>query len=157
MPLQPAHDPLFAATITSSTENIVAVANAANPAKQAQTYSAFADGATTTKVGLPTVMKDYYDWDSSFTVQNVGTASTVVTVAYSGYASYTLPSLAPGASIEVYQPADPNLSLPSGYRGSVTLTSSGGVPIAGIVNETNPPGQAAGTGDWSMSYNGFNQ
>lgn len=154
MPNQPAHASLFAATITSSSQNIVAVVNAANPANQAQTYSAFAGGSTT--VGLPTVMKGYYDWDTSFTVQNVGTASTVVQVCYSGgYACYNLPSLAAGASTEVYQPGES--FLPSTYRGSVTLTSSGSVPIAAIVNETNGPGQGAGTGDWSMSYNGFSQ
>jgi len=155
MPSQPAHASLFAATITSSSQPIVAIVNAAHPTlNQAQTSSAFSGGSST--VGLPTVMKDYYDWDTSFTVQNVGSASTEVTVCYSGgYACYNLPSLAAGASDEIYQPAE--AFLPSGYRGSVTLTSSGGVPIAAIVNEANPVQQAAGAGDWSMSYNGFNQ
>lgn len=155
LPAQPAHDALFAATITSSGGvPIVAIVSAAHPTlNQAQTSSALAGG--TDKVGLPTVMKGYYDWDTSFTVQNVDSASTVVTVCYSGgYACYDLPSLAAGASTEVYQPAE--TFLPSGYRGSVTLTSSG-EKIGAIVNEANPVQQAAGTGDWSMSYNGFNQ
>lgn len=155
MPSQPAHAALFAATITSSSQDIVAIVNAAHPTlNQAQTSSAFSSGTST--VGLPTVMKGYYDWDTSFSVQNVGSASTVVTVTYSGgYAPYNLPSLAAGASTEVYQPGE--AFLPSGYRGSVTLTSSGGIAIAAIVNEANPVQQAAGAGDWSMSYNGFNQ
>lgn len=145
----------FAATITSTAEDIVAIANAANPAKQALTYNAFATGTDT--VGLPTVMNDYYDWDTSFTIQNIGTASTTVTYSYSdvgcpsGDCTFDLD---PGESEEIYQPGD---GLSAGYRGSVTATSSGSVPIAGIVNETNSAGQAAGTGDWSMSYNGFNQ
>lgn len=155
MPNQPAHAARFAATITS-TQDIVAVVNAANPASQAQTYNAFSGGSTT--VGLPTVMNAYYGWDTSFTVQNLhATASTVVHVCYDGVGCYNLPSLAAGASTEVYQPAETSVSLPSGYQGGVTLTSSGSVPIAAIVNETNGSGQAAGTGDWSMSYNGFNQ
>jgi len=145
---------LFAATITSTTEDVVAIVNAATTTKQAQTYNALAGGSST--VGLPTVMNDYYDWKTSFTVQNVSTASTTVTYTYANGGGGSF-SLAPGASKEIYQPTDMPNSGDINGRTSVTVTSSGGVAIAAIVNETNDTGQVAGTGDWSMSYNGFNQ
>jgi len=142
----------FAATVTSTSLPVVAIANAANPAGQAQTYGGFASGAGT--VGLPTVMKQYYGWDTSFTCQNIGTATTTLSISYQGYATHTYntSSLAPGDSVEIYQPAE--TFLPNGYRGSVTVTANAsGAKIACIVNQTHPANQAAGLGDWSMSYN----
>jgi len=142
----------FAATITSSSLPIVAIVNAANPNKQAQTYEGFMDGKPS--VGLPTVMKKYYGWDTSFTCQNVGDVTTKLRIMYQGYAAnaYETKSLAPGESIEIYQPAE--TFLPNGYRGSVTVTAiEAGAKIACIVNQTHGANQAAGKGDWSMSYN----
>jgi hypothetical protein len=142
----------FAATITSTSLPIVAIVNAANPNKQAQTYEGFTDGKSS--VGLPTVMKKYYGWDTSFTCQNVGSVATVLNIVYQGYAAkaYDTKSLNPGESIEIYQPAE--TFLPNGYRGSVTVTAKAtGAKIACIVNQTHGANQAAGKGDWSMSYN----
>jgi hypothetical protein len=142
----------FAATITSTSLPIVAIVNAANPNKQAQTYEGFTDGKSS--VGLPTVMKKYYGWDTSFTCQNVGSVTTTLNIVYQGYAvnAYNTKSLSPGESIEIYQPAE--AFLPNGYRGSVTVTANAtGAKIACIVNQTHGANQAAGKGDWSMSYN----
>jgi len=150
-----AHDgaaKLFAATITSSSLPVVAIVNAANPNKQAQTYGGFVSGAGT--AGLPTVMKKYYGWDTAFTCQNIGAVATTLNISYQGYApqAYNTPSLAAGASIEIYQPGE--AFLPNGYRGSVTVTAGAvGAEIACIVNETHGANQGLGLGDWSMSYN----
>ena len=142
----------FAATIEATGKPVVAISNAANPANQAQTYGGFTAGADT--VGLPTTMKQYYGWDTSFTCQNIGTTATALNISYQGYASkaYNTPTLASGASVEVYQPGES--FLPNGYRGSVTVkANASGGEIACIVNQTQPANQAAGMGDWSMSYN----
>ena len=142
----------FAATIAATGQPVVAIANAANPKKQAQTYGGFASGAGT--VGLPTVMKKYYGWDTAFTCQNVGTASTSLNVSYQGYAgdAYDTATLAAGAAVEVYQPGES--FLPNGYRGSVTVTANAsGGEVACIVNQTQGANASAGMGDWSMSYN----
>jgi hypothetical protein len=60
--------------------------------------------------------------------------------------------LDPGEAKPVFQPND--LDATTGLY-AVTVTSPG--TVACIANETNGPGQGAGTGDWSMSYNGFGQ
>lgn len=147
----------FAATITSSSLPVVAIANAANPNKQAQTYEGFTGGAS--QVGLPTVMKKYYGWDTSFTCQNVGTVSTSLNISYQNYTANAYNTdvkfgpaqgiLDPGESIEIYQPSE--AFLPNGYRGSVTVKANApGAQIACIVNQTHGANQ--GKGDWSMSY-----
>jgi hypothetical protein len=142
----------FAATITASGQPIVAIANAANPSNQAQTYGGFAGGSGT--VGLPTTMKKYYGWDTAFTCQNVGSVSTSLNISYQGYVgnAYNTTTLTPGEPIEVYQPGES--FLPNGFRGSVTVTANAsGGEVACIVNQTQGANQAAGMGDWSMSYN----
>jgi hypothetical protein len=142
----------FGATITSSALPVVAIANAANPANQAQTYNGITTGAG--QVGVPTTMKAYYGWNTSLTCQNVGGSATSLHLVYQNYAAsaYDTISLAPGANIEINQPNE--AFLPSGYRGSVSVTANtGGASIACIVNLTHPANQAAHLGDWSMSYN----
>lgn len=149
------------ATITSTGQSIVAVANSANPKNQAQTYSAFLAGGT--RVDLPTIMKKFYNWDTSFTVMNVGTADASVTVTYApdaanGFAgsSYSLPLLK-GKSQQVYVPGDSHVSSTK-YGGSVTLsTSTPGAALIAICDETLGANQTGTMGDWSMSYNGVVQ
>jgi len=149
---------IIAAVITSDVEDVVGVVNAANPAAQAQTYSAFGEGANT--VGLPVIMNKYYGWDTAFVCQNLDAVNTAtVTYAYSPaatcaqYAGCTF-TLAPGEAKQVYQPAD----LGAGVTGlkAVTVTSTGG-QVACIANETLGANQTGTMGDWSMSYNGFGQ
>lgn len=142
----------FAATITASGQPVVAISNAANPNKQAQTYGGFSGGAGT--VGLPTTMKKYYGWDTSFTCQNVGTVPTSLNISYQGYEgnAYNTKTLAVGEPIEVYQPGES--FLPLGFRGSATVkANAAGGQVACIVNQTQGAKQASGLGDWSMSYN----
>jgi hypothetical protein len=147
------------AVVTSSATDVVGVVNAANPKKQGQTYSAIgaADGAA--QVGLPVIMNDFYGWYTSFTCQNVQDSGTAnATYAYSGIGcpgggcSFVL---GPGETAEVVQKFDGGLA---GNKGefSVTVTATG-AQIACIANETHSVNQQAGTGDWSMSYNGFGQ
>jgi len=133
------------------------VVNAANPAAQAQTYSAFDAGANT--VGLPVIMNQYYGWDTAFVCQNLDAVNTAtVTYSYSGgggcgqYAGCTF-TLLPGEAKQVYQPVD--LGAATGLK-AVTVTSTGG-QIACIANETLGANQTGTMGDWSMSYNGFGQ
>jgi hypothetical protein len=141
----------FAATVNAVGDQVVAIANAAHSAtSQAQTYGGFSGGGNV--VGLPTVMKAYYGWDTSFTCQNVGTVDTSLNISYQGYPgnAYNTKVLVPGEPIEVYQPGEG--FLPPKYRGSVTVKANNASgEVACIVNQTNP--LAPTKGDWSMSYN----
>jgi hypothetical protein len=153
-----ATDKIIGAEITSDSEDVVGVVNAASPADQAQTYGTFDAGAAT--VGLPVIMNQYYGWDTAFVCQNVGGAPTTVDYSYSGGVGCPADPDYPGCSFDldpgeakpVFQPND--LDATTGLY-AVTVTSPG--TVACIANETNGPGQGAGTGDWSMSYNGFGQ
>jgi hypothetical protein len=150
----------FSATITSDTEDIVAIVNqAVNATNQAQTYLGMTGG--TQRALMPKIMKGYYGWVTSFSVQNIGSGPTDITVTYSpkggyGGTSYTIYSLAAGDSYQAYQGNDINIlsgqELPSGYRGSVVVTSSAEDIIA-TVNETS---LSPGSGDWSASTNAVN-
>jgi len=145
----------FGATLDANGAEIIAVVNAAN-GKQAQTYNAVVDGTGTETVGIPSVMKNYYGWNTSFTCQNVGATATTLKVAYDGYAAnaYDTAELQMGDTVEVVQGGES--FLPNGYQGGTTVTANTtGASVACIVNFNN-----AGlmkTGDWSMSYNAFNK
>lgn len=148
----------FGATITSSPSmDLIAVANAATNNSQAQTYNAIGGGSSS--VGIPTVMKYYYNWISSFTCQNVGTVATKMHIEYDGYAANaydTSTTYAPGGSLEVYVPGES--FLPNGHRGGATVTAlASGAEISCIANFNNPQMMNTTSGDWSMSYNAFNK
>jgi hypothetical protein len=152
-------DKIIAAVVTSDVEDVVAVVNAANPVQQAQTYSAFGEGANT--VGLPVIMNQYYGWDTAFVCQNLDTTEATVTYSYSGGVGCPAGAIYPGCSFtlaageakSVYQPND--LDATTGLY-AVTVTSTGG-QVACIANETLGANQSGTQGDWSMSYNGFGQ
>jgi hypothetical protein len=146
----------FGATIQASPSmELIAVTNAAN-GSQAQTYNAVGTGTGT--VGIPSVMKSYYGWNTSFTCQNVGTVATALNVKYDGYAgnAYITASLAPGAAWEKVTASES--FLPTGFQGGATVTAAtGGAQISCIVNFNNATQMGSTKGDWSMSYNAFNK
>jgi hypothetical protein len=156
MPTEHAGHGYFGATITSDTNaELVVVVNAANGA-QAQTYNGVGGGSGA--VGIPSVMKAYYGWNTSFTCQNVGTVATALTISYDGFTSdeYDTTSLAAGETVEVFQPNE--TFLPNGHVGGATVTAvASGAEIACIVNFNNAGQMGSTVGDWSMSYNAFNK
>jgi hypothetical protein len=144
----------FGATITASLPLMV-IANAANSDK-AQTYNGVVSGSMS--VGVPSVMKSYYNWNTSFTCQNVGSTTTSLHVLYSGHdaSAYDTAALAPGETKEVVQASES--FLPAGYQGGATITANTAASeIACIVNFNNKTMMDSTVGDWSMSYNAFNK
>lgn len=145
----------FGATVTASLPLMV-IANAAN-GSQAQTYNGVYSGSMS--VGIPSLMKDFYDWNTSFTCQNVGSTTTTLNIVYEGYPGNVVTSaaLVPGATTgEVYTPSV--LFLPAGYNGGATVTANtAGSEISCIVNFNNGTQMFSSAGDWSMSYNAINK
>lgn len=112
----------FGATITNSAGlDLMVIANAAN-GSQAQTYNGVGDGSNA--VGVPSVMKAYYGWNTSFTCQNIGSDATTLHIVYSGFESdaYDTAELASGETVEIYTPGE--TFLPDGHVGGATVTAN---------------------------------
>lgn len=144
----------YSAKINSTGGNVVAIVNSASSSGQAMTYNATSSGGQA--VAVPVVSRNYYGWDTSFAVQNLGGNSVTVDVEYSpnanplgptwSGASYTLPAIEGQESLLVYQGNGDNYlceatggswdnnqgclgggeSLPENYTGSAILTIGSG-------------------------------
>jgi hypothetical protein len=100
----------------------------------ATAYNAVGSGAEA--VFVPLVYRAYGGWNSGLQIQNTGAAPTTITVRFfrqDGQAMGGLQStLDPGAARSFYLPSVP--TIPDGWAGSATVTSSDGQLIAVIVN-----------------------
>jgi hypothetical protein len=121
---------LLTGAVVESNEPIVLLVNESTAMNRAAAYSGFAMGSET--IRAPIVLRRYYDYNSSVTCQNLGTADTVVSIDYGGVAGTTdSAAVAPGGIHMFYQPIDSLLS--DGFIGSATITAD--QPIACIVNQ----------------------
>jgi hypothetical protein len=132
------------AVITSNNENIVAVANQANTLTgKSSSYNGFASAST--RVVGPNVMKNFYGFNTSVQVQNIGTTTTC-TATFSNGTSQTSPSLGQYDTY-LFTQAN-NTDLGASFIGSVDI-ECGGQPLVAIVNQDGP----GGMGDNAMAYN----
>lgn len=125
----------------SGTGDVAAVVNiygTGGAAAQLYSYNPFSSGART--VYAPVIMKNYYGYNTALTVQNIGTASTVVTVNYSTGQSEQK-TIAAGSSELFYQPSGP-LSDGTLTGATVSAADANGQLVA-IVNESTATNRAA--------------
>lgn len=136
--------------VISSDQRIAAIVNLVSPNNANITLGSSYVGVTggSNRVSLPLLFKDYFGYNSFFSVQNVGQAATTVTVTYAGggVAANTTDTVTiqPGASHRFDQAA--STKLPADFNGSAIVTSSGS-NIAAVVTQY-------GRGQ-SLTYNGF--
>lgn len=142
---------LYSAQVTSTNSMALAgVAGIWTGAKSGEfaTYDGVIAGSQTSYV--PALYKNYYNFTSSLTVQNVGTASTSVTITYSNGQTVT-ESLSANQAKEFYTPN--NAALPSGNTAGVfsakVVAASGGSIVTLVNVEDKVNGSLA-------SYNGAN-
>jgi hypothetical protein len=109
---------------------------------QLYSYNAFKSGST--KAYAPIIMHQYYGYDTSLVIQNMGSADAAVTVEYTTGRSDSY-TIAPGAAESLYTPA---LLPAANTLYGATVTSTNGEPIVVLVNQSNGYNRAA-------SYNGF--
>ncbi len=127
------------ARIYGSNQQLAAVVTQIEPNSGASDYNTFIQGSSV--VFIPSLMRDWYGWNSSFTVQNVGdTNSTVVTIEYrddtTGETTFkNLPILQPGASLVITQ-FDTQYGVPyPNWHGTAKLTRNSQTPIVAIINQ----------------------
>ena len=130
--------------VISSSVEIAAMSNlhgldGTNKPTSYAAYSGFNAGAMS--VYLPTLFKKNWGYNTFFYVQNTGTATTEVTVAYSDGTTANITDLAPGQSAIVNQKTESHVPIVF----SATLTSTN-APIAVTVVEEGPT---------LFSYTGF--
>ncbi len=123
--------------------NVVAISNywgSLTTAPQLYSFDAFSEGATS--FYMPSVLKNYYGWNSSLNIQNISTSQANVTVTFSnGYSkSYTVPS---NSAALMYVPNE--TALPNGIYGVKVVSDQ---PVAVLTNQSNSYNRAG-------TYNGF--
>lgn len=140
---------LFGAIVTSTENvNLVGVANIwrTTPTAGTASYSGFTSGST--QLYAPSLLNNYYGFNTAITVQNVDpTNNAIGTLTYSNGTTESI-NLAPGAAIAYFQPN--NANLPSGNSGGllaakVEVTQGS---VVGLVSQSVP----SGTGSFA-SYN----
>jgi hypothetical protein len=124
---------LLSAVVTSS-QNLAGVANiwTANMHGEFSDYNGISSGDTT--VFAPALYKNYYNFVSSLTVQNIGAANADIRITYSNGVE-ELKTLLPFQGFEYYQPNNP--LLPSGNVAGVfsaKVESLNAQPIVVLVN-----------------------
>ena len=136
---------------SNDNKNIIAVANVLHGGQNdLESYSGFATTSATQRFSCPSIFKNYFNFNTSLTVQNVGTSATNLSVQYIAggqtVATATVQNLQPNSGFLLYSP---NAALPEGFNGAAIVTSSG-APIIGLVNQTE--GTGAGAGDELLTY-----
>jgi hypothetical protein len=150
------------AVVDGGGQNIAVICNFYNKSTdhataQFHSYNGLSSGGT--KLYAPAMKRNYYNYNSGYKVQNIGTAPTRIKATwYFAGNTYVKTSgpIAPGQAWGFYLPAVPELdpidALPVGQRtGSAIFESLDGQPIIAIVNEDNrvdPSGRGA-------TYNAF--
>lgn len=143
-------------TGNSASQPLVAIVNQTNfgTGKSGSSYNGFSPSDATNKVVMPLIMDAYGIW-TGYNIVNVG-SSTSVTCTYAGLSSSynETASLSTGGAMSIQ---NINSGFPAntggGYVGSGTCTATGGGLLLGVVNQAN----TLGTGDTTLTYEGFNQ
>jgi hypothetical protein len=121
--------------VVESDQAVLAIVNETNGTAAGQYKGA--SGGTETTISVPLVKYSLGGKSSEVTVQNIGTASTTVTVNYSGKIGATPATGTDTHTIDankmwVFSPAG---IVGAGFLGAATVSSSGGVPITAVSNE----------------------
>lgn len=132
----------FGRIVSQKGSPVAAISNWWNNGGQQGSYNAFNQGALAWYV--PLLMENYYGWNTSLTVQNIGSMPTIITVTYSNgiVLTRTIPA---NSGTLFYTPND----LPGFGPWLVSArVESQNQPIVAIINEAGPNNRAA-------SYKGF--
>jgi hypothetical protein len=111
-------------------------------AKELYSYSAFAGGSTS-PIYAPVVMRNYYGYNTSTTIQNVGSAEANVRLTYSNGKVRNDLKIPANSSLVVYDFQDESLQRNVLYGSKIESTN--GQPLIVIVNESTPTTSRAST------------
>ena len=145
------------AVVTSTDgKQIVAIGNMAwDQLNYFESYNGFAAASATARATCPTIMNNYYGWNTFLTIQNVGSSSATVTITYKDGSTTvdTKTITLPANGVDGYY--TPATNVPANGRvHSATVQGSTGSQIVAMVNQQKGggPGQAVLTGDQLSVY-----
>jgi hypothetical protein len=120
------------AVVTNSTGgDMVAIVNQSSAGGKASSFNMFSAGST--DWALPSLLHDYYGYNSAFQVQNVSGSSVDITVNYSDGTTATASGVADNQIASFVQA---NESHAGTWSGSATLEATGEVVV--VVNQDAP-------------------
>jgi len=132
------------ATITGSKELAVVINNANSGATAAEagfeSYNGFSPGDASTKLYLPKLTINYYNFQSGFQIQNAGTSAATMTIVYNFKGqtySQTSPTIQPGAAWSVALNNPPKSGLPADLAGPGSAVVTSSEKMVGVVIEVN--------------------
>lgn len=136
--------------VISSDQRIAAIVNIVSPdintfgstGLGGEAYAGVTSGSPT--VRLPLLFKNFAGFSTFYNVQNVGTTTTNISVAYQNGGTDSFDNLAPGASVRFNQ--NENTGISNGFVGAATITSSSS-DIAAVVTQVGAT--------TILIYNGF--
>lgn len=133
--------------VISSDQPVAAIANLLGDGfNSGASYGSFSGGSES--VSLPLIAKGQVNiYDTFFNVQNVGSGSASVTVAYAGTACTETATIPAGAAAKFDQAA--NTCLAAGHVGAASITAGAGQEIVATVVETTRNNTGL------FAYNGF--
>lgn len=127
--------------------SVIAVANLQETRQNyLEAYNGFASTTATARVSCAAILKNYFNYNTSLTVQNVDSTAANLTLTYvdangNTVTSKTVTGLQPSATYFNYNPSVEE--LPNGFAGGLIITSSG-PKIVAVVNELLGTGNEAG-------------
>lgn len=135
-----------AAVVSNETRRLVALGEVLSTASNYEMYNGVPVATASTRATCPAILKNYYGYNTSLTIQNVGTGPTDLTIVYTGPGGVTaltqnVTGLPSGANHFSYTPG--NATLPAGFSGAVTVTSTS-QRIVAMVNELLGTGSEQG-------------
>lgn len=115
-------------------------ANSGGTAKEAgfESYTGFNSGST--KLYLPKLTVNYYDYQSGFQIQNVGTQPATMTITYNFNgitATRSSPVIQPGQAWSAFLANKPASGLPESMNGSGSAVVTSAQPMVAVVSERN--------------------
>lgn len=145
---------LTGATVQSDGQPIVLLVNESNTTQRASSYIGFPAGSGTLKISAPIIMKNYYNFETSVTCQNLGASVATMSISYASNTGTQTASgpVDPGKTTLFYQGSDGNVS--DGIT-SATITSS--QPTVCVVTEGATNALNSTANDYQYTYNGINQ
>lgn len=154
---------VFSAKVTTTGSKIVALVNVENKTgnTSGKYYGLLAsyNGVMnpTSQVLCPVVMKEYYNWFSAETIQNVGTIATDITVTYANGMTRTFTGIAANGTVNVVELPSAGSILPATSSLAATITSSNGQPLVAVVQENSEVRWLATMGDYLLAYSCTNR